>query len=346
MAAKKAKFAAKRTVRTGRFICGISAVFAIPAFLFAQAPVSPSTTQSLQQLVQQAHSPTIPALPSSLSITPEGISKLKLMPGSMINVHVFEETDLDGAYRIDDSGDISIPMAGAIRVAYLSLREAETAVRAKLISAGVLNDPHVVVNIADYGAQYVTVMGEVSSPGRFAVLAPRELRDLIALAGGTTPVAGNEITIHRADQPDQKTEIIHYNRNRDGDAQLNTVINPGDSVVVKRAGIVYVLGAVYRPGGFIMQESGSLNVAEALSLASGTSLEAAISNVKVLRKNSDGTWLYIDVPLNKIQKGKAVPMALQDEDIVYVPPSLLKETGINAKAIAGGVGQALVYRVP
>jgi len=346
MATRRAKLEGRRTISPGRLISGVSAVFAVPAFLLAQVPVSPSTSQSLQQIAQQAHSPAVPSLPGSLTITPEGISKLKLMPGSMINVHVFEETDLDGAYRIDDNGDISIPMAGSIHVESLSLREAETAVRAKLISAGVLNDPHVVVNIADYGAQYVTVMGEVATPGRIAVLTPRKLRDILALAGGTTAVAGDEITIHRADQPDQKAEMVHYTRNNSGGPELDTVINPGDSITVKRAGIVYVLGAVYRPGGFIMQESGSLNVAEALSLASGTSPEAAIGNIKVLRKNDDGTWLFFDVPLSKIQKGKAIPMALQSEDIVYVPPSLLKEVAINAKAIAGGIGQALVYRAP
>src|SRR5208337_5018161 len=102
--------------------------------------------------------------------------------------------------------------------------------------------------------------GEVSSPGRYPVLAPRKLIDVIAMSGGQTQLAGNEIVIHRANQPEQVTEVVHYSRDVNGPTALDVAINPGDTVMVKRAGIVYVLGAVNRPGGFVMQEAGKLNI--------------------------------------------------------------------------------------
>jgi len=329
---------------------GILALITGTPVLVAQVPpATPSTAQSVQQILQQAHSAS-PSAPSfsatSISIAPEGIAKLKLTPGSMIALHVFEEPDFDGNYRLDDGGTISIPMVGTVAVGALSLHQAEEVIHSKFIAAGVLNEAHVTVNLIDYAAQYVSISGEVASPGRFPVFTPRKLADFLALAGGMTAVAGNEIVITRAGHPENPMEVVHYRRNQSDSTGLDVTINPGDAVLVKRAGIVYILGAVYRPGGFIMQnDGGHLNVVDALALAAGTSPEAAISRVRVLRKTSDGNWVIFPVPLNKIQKGEATPQELQAEDIVYVPPSLLKETGINAKAIAGGVGQAIVYRI-
>ncbi|MGH9342586.1 MAG: polysaccharide biosynthesis/export family protein [Terriglobia bacterium] len=349
MAATKAKSAAERLVIRGKSACEVLLLLAIPSILFAQLPSSQSTAQNLQQLGQQAHPnrSSSTSLPSAgITIAPEGIAKLKLTPGSTISLSVFEESDIDGLYSLDDRGDISVPLAGTIHVGSLSLREAESAIRAKLIATGVLREAHVDVNLVQYAAQYVTVMGQVASPGQFPILAPRKLLDILALSGGLTPIAGNQIVIHRAGQPEQTTEIVNFQRNHGKISGLNVMINPGDSVLVKRAGIVYVLGAVNRPGGFVMQDDGSLNVVEALSLALGTADQAAIGHIKILRKKPDGTWLYFSVPLNKIQKGQAVPTVLRPEDIVYVPPSTLKEVGINIKAIMGGVGNAVVYRAP
>jgi polysaccharide export outer membrane protein len=270
---------------------------------------------------------------------------MKLMPGSMLSLHVFEEPDLDGAYRIDSNGAIFIPLVGSIRVGSLTLRDAERAVESQLMASGILVDPHVVLNITDYGAQTVVVAGEVTAPGRLPILSPRKLQDILAMAGGTTPLAGDEVVIHHADQPARSIETIHYNPAQGGVANLDTLIQPGDTVFVKKAGSVYVLGAVYRPGGFIMQEAGTLNVVQALALAYGTSPEAAITKVRILRKSSDGSYTFIPVPLNKIQKGRANPTPLQSEDIVYVPPSTLKEVGISARSLLSGVAGAAVYRV-
>lgn len=330
--------------------CNLVAMVAAAPILFAQVPAAtPSTTQNVQQILEQVHSSVSPnaVTPSTIGVTPEGLAKLKLTPGSMISLHVFEETDFDGNYRLDNQGNISIPMVGTVSIGALSLHEAEGAISSKFVAAGVLTESHVVVNLVDFAAQYVAVSGEVNEPGRFPVIAPRTLGDLIATAGGLTVAAGNEIVISRASESGQSPEIVHYKRNQSDHSMLNVMVNPGDSVYVKRAGIVYVLGAVYRPGGFIMpDDGGGVNVAEALSLASGTSPEAAMNNIRILRKAPDGTWSTFVVRMDKIQKGKATPPQLLAEDIVYVPPSVLKEAAIDVKSIAGGVGQAAVYRIP
>lgn len=327
--------------------CVLGMITVVPAF-FAQSapPSSPSVTQSVQQILQQVHSSaaTPPATPSAIGVTPEGLSKLKLAPGSMISVQVYEEPDFNGNYRLDDRGDISIPMVGSIAVGSLSMRQAEEAIHSKFIATGLLNEAHIVVNLVDYAAQYVVVSGEVVSPGRYAVIAPRKLSDVIATAGGLTITAGSQIVIARKSQSSPSQEIVNYRRNQADSSVLDTMVNPGDSVLVKRAGIVYVLGAVYRPGGYIMPDDGGLNVAGALSLAAGTSPEANIKRIRILRKKPDGSWTTFLVRLDQIQNGKAIPLTLQPQDIVYVAPSVLKEAALDIKSIAGGVSQAIIYR--
>jgi polysaccharide biosynthesis/export protein len=271
---------------------------------------------------------------------------MKLMPGSMINVQVFEESDLDGSYRVDNQGNIVIPLVGAVKVASLTLREAEVAIQKQLVASEILNDPHVTVNVVDYGAQSVVVAGEVTSPGRLPIITPRHLQDILAMVGGPTPLAGDEIAIHRAGEPSDASQTVHYNSAAGGRAGLDIMIAPGDTVFVKKAGSVYVLGSVFRPGGFVMQEQGSLNVLQALALAYGTLPEASIPKVRILRKASDGTYGFLHIRLDKIQKGRADPTPLQSEDIVYVPPSALKEAAITARSLLSGVAGAAVYRVP
>jgi polysaccharide export outer membrane protein len=276
---------------------------------------------------------------STESLAPEGIAHLKLSPGSMVDVRVFEEPDLDGSYRLDSSGAIHLPLGGKIPLATLTLPEAETAISARLISEEILKTAHVVVNIDEYNSGNVIVLGEVATPGRVPILTARTLKEILALAGGLTPIAGNEIVVHRVSQPSEVTETIHDHGGINDQAAMDVNINPGDSVLVKKAGVVYILGAVNRPGGYSMQESGTLNVAQAIALALGTTPQASTNKTRILRKGPDGTVLDISTLYDKVTKGKVLPIELHAEDIVFVPISGIKasfgliQAELNAAAI-------------
>lgn len=314
------------------------------AQLTLQAQIAPSAPPPLQQALQgQAGGALHLGASTAPGVAPEGLAKFKLSPGSMVDIHVFEEPDLDGSYRLDDQGQISMPFAGTVRLESLSLPEAASAIQAKLETEEILRAPHVVVNIDEYSAQNIVVMGEVAAPGRFPVLTPRKLQDVLAMSGGQTSLAGNEIIIHRSNQPPQVTEVIHYGRDVNSQASLNVAINPGDSVLVKRAGIVYVLGAVNRPGGFPMQEDGDLNIAQALALAFGTAPEASLDGIRVIRKLPDGSISEIPTHYHQFSKGKASPLALEAEDVVFVPASTLKSTLIDTKTVLSSAASAAVY---
>lgn len=322
----------------------------------AMAQVSATSMQQLQQQVQQmkgasgapvgsAASAGMAGIHGPATVAPEDVSHLKLGPGSMIELHVFEEPDLDGSYRVDPQGNVSLPLAGTVHLDTMNLREAETAVRQKLIAEEILNNPHVVVNIDEYNAENIVVIGEVSAPGRYPVIAERKLIDVLAMAGGETTLAGNEVMLHRSGQPETVNETIHYARGVNDPIALATLVHPGDTVLVKRAGVVYVLGSVNRPGGYVMQEAGDLNVAQAVALAYGTAPDAALGGVRVLRKNPDGSMAEIRAQYNKFNNGKAFPLPLQPEDVVFVPSSKIKSTFASTKTLMGQVGSATIYAV-
>ena len=137
--------------------------------------------------------------------------------------------------------------------------------------------------------------------------------DVLALAGGTTLTAGNEIQITRGSanaEPIPKSILVHYSRATDPDAVKQAIVNPGDTVLVKRAGIVYVLGAVTRPGGYVMQEEGTLNVLQAISLANGTALAAKTGTIHILRRDDHGAVADIRLSYKKLIRGQSSEVQL------------------------------------
>jgi hypothetical protein len=121
------------------------AIVAHPIRMPAQITIP--TPQQMQSAAQGIHSGSTPDIRSASSVAPEGMSNMRLMPGSMVDLRVFEETDLDGTYRLDNHGNISLPLAGPVHLESLTLREAESAVSDKLKEAEILKVAHVVVNI-------------------------------------------------------------------------------------------------------------------------------------------------------------------------------------------------------
>jgi polysaccharide biosynthesis/export protein len=317
---------------------------AMPILVCGQG-VPGAALQELQKMQQASGAPA--QLAGAQSGHPiaaiDDVTKIRLTPGSSVSLHVFEEPDLDGNYRLDANGFIFLPLAGQIDLRSMTLHEAEVAVGEQLTKTQVLNSPHVVANLDEYSAQYISVIGEVNSPGRQTVMGPRKLIDVIAMSGGQTALAGNEIVVHRLGQAPETTETIHYGKDVNDPVALNSDINPGDTVLVKRAGIVYVLGAVTHPGGYVMQEAGELNVDQAIALASGAAPEAKTADVRVLRRHADGTTSEFVVNYKKVNSGTQQPVQLQAEDIVYVPPSSIKEVLLHGTQILASAAGAVIY---
>jgi polysaccharide export outer membrane protein len=114
-------------------------------------------------------------------------------------------------------------------------------------------------------------------------------------------------------------------------------------VLVKRAGVVYVLGAVNRPGGYVMQEFGKLDVAQALAIAGGPLPEAKVGGMRVIHRRDDGTLSETPVEYRKISSGKVQAISLSAEDIVYVPVSALKTALLKGTQVVAAAASASIY---
>ena len=123
------------------------------------------------------------------------------------------------------------------------------------------------------------------------------------------------------------------------------MIKPGDIIQVRRAGLVYVLGAVNRPGGYLMQEDGKLDVTQAIALAYGTSPQAAMGKIRIIRRDANGALQQIPVHYKDSMTAKASPIMLHAEDVLYVPPSKLKTALIDSQSVLSSTATAAIYTV-
>jgi polysaccharide export outer membrane protein len=132
-----------------------------------------------------------------------------------------------------------------------------------------------------------------------------------------------------------------------GDTSSNVVLQPGDVVTVPHAGIVYALGAVTRPGGFVIaNDRGQLTTLKLLSLAGGLERTAKSDHAIIVRRDSNGQQHEVEVDLKKVMKFQAEDVRLQPSDILYIPKSAAKQALIKTAELSVAIGSAVaIYRL-
>ncbi len=268
--------------------------------------------------------------------------QIRIGSGDLLEVNVYG-TDFSKVVRVSPNGNAVLPLIGEIRVAGLTPRQAEAAIRNQLMDREYFNDPEVSVFVKEYATQGVSILGEVQKPGVYPLLGPRTLLDAISIAGGTTQRAGNSVSITHRDTPHDRT-MIKLSTDPTKPTQSDVQIYPGDTIEVLRAPIVYVVGDVHMPGGFIVENGKRLTVLQAVAMAQGANATAALDSARIIRNTSQGRQ-DIPIALKKILAAKAPDAALQPDDIVFVPTSAGKSAarrGIEA-ALQAAVGVA-IYR--
>jgi polysaccharide export outer membrane protein len=214
-----------------------------------------------------------------------------------------------------------LPLVDYVHLGGLTLEEAQGVIEKRLSDGGFVKNPHVALTLSESATQGVTLLGEVVKPGVYQVTSERRLYDLISAAGGFTEKAGRSVTITHRDHPDAPLKLQLPGSLADSN-DGNVLVIPGDTVVVAKAGIVYVVGDVGRPSG-IMIEDANLTVLKALALAGGTTKTSSLNGARVLRQTSTGVQ-EIPVPLKKILQAKAPDEAMYKGDILFVPGSAAK----------------------
>ena len=281
-------------------------------------------------------------LTSALRALPQqGQESLRIGPGDLLSVHVFREDELETKGRVKDAGTLALPLIGPTPVAGLAAADAADLIAERYSAGGFLNRPQVSVQIEESAFQQVAVLGEVSHPGTVLVSSPRALLDVLAAAGGLLKTADGHVTVRRS-SGEAVCVLVANDAERQLAAAGDIKVGPGDTVLVPRAGIVYVLGDVGRPGGYLMQDDAKLSLLEALSLAAGTTKTAREGGARLLRK-VNGVTTELPLHLHAAEHGKAPDVPLQNEDIVYVPFSLGKNIALGASSIAASAASAVIY---
>jgi polysaccharide export outer membrane protein len=263
--------------------------------------------------------------------------------GDLVQMTVLDTPELSGTFRISNGGAAFLPLVGHVRLASLPVEEAQSLIRKRFVEGGYLRDPEITLYIVEYATQGVSVLGEVKKPGIYPIFGVHHLLDYLALAEGLTPLGGTMASITHRD-PVSPPRRVRLTRNGPLDSESNPTILPGDTIFVEKAGVVYVVGDVGRPGGFPLNHEERLTLLQALALAEGVNRTAAEKSAKLIRNNKDGRK-EVPIDLKKVLAGKAPDPSLQDDDIVFVPSSLGKSAvrrGLEA-AVQAAVG-VTIYR--
>lgn len=246
-----------------------------------------------------------------------------IAPGDMLDVSEYHTPEFHSQVRVATDGTVTLPLIGDIHVAGLSEKSAAQAIEKSLVAKGMLLHPLVSVVVTVYAGQDVSVLGEVKRPGIYPYTMHHRLLDLISAASGLAPDAGSLVDIIHRNDP-KKLHPVALDPSGTAAAGIhNPELRPGDTVEVSRAGLVYVIGDVVRPGGFPVDPSQGLTVVQALSLAWGPSQTAATTKALLIREQKGGRTV-VSLNLKRMLRGKAPDMAIRDGDILFVPDSTAK----------------------
>ena len=276
-----------------------------------------------------------------------------LGPDDQVNVSLRDVKEVEfKPVRIDSAGNIQLHYAGKLRAAGLTVEELAKAIADRL--KDYVNDPNVTVEVTDYGSQPVSVMGAVNKPGVYQLRGRKTLVEVLALAEGLRNDAGHRIRITRHSEwgaiplpnvrqdPSGQFSVVELSTAAFMQSQspaANMLMRPHDVVSVPRAELVYVVGAVRKPGGFVLGEKEWLTVLQAVSMAEGLDSGAAPQGAKIIRAAEDSSKrMEISVNIRKVLTSKEADQHLLPNDILFVPNSASK--GVAARSIEAAIQMA------
>jgi polysaccharide export outer membrane protein len=259
--------------------------------------------------------------------------------GDLLKIDIFEVPELSHDYRVHSNGQIKLPLLHQpIPAMGLTTDQLAAVISRNLQSSGLVSHPQVTVEIKQSLNRSVTVAGAVKKPRIIPVFGRITLLDAISEAGGLSENAGSIATITRGrfaqekpsvqtpeetsdKAPSQATSVDLARLIETGDPTLNLDLFPGDRVLVKQAGVVYVIGAVNRAGGFVLTDNrGPMTILKALALAQGLK-STAVANKSLVLRRTNQLQTQVAVRLKDVLAGRAPDQPLEANDILFVPDS-------------------------
>ena len=347
---------ANSTLGIARVLIGALIMFCVSALLQAQHPPFANADSELPR----------PRLKTPSNTLPRNVEYL-ICPDDQLEIYILNVPELSRQYRVDSNGSLALPLlADPISAAGLTLAELSRIIGDRLRQAGMVTNADVTIQVKESSAHSITITGAVKRPAVYALFGKTTLLDALSQAEGLAEDASNIAIITRggmavpklesgAELADRDLGALGPNLSRtvdlnklleEGDSSVNLDLYPGDRVTVPRAGIVYVVGAVKRAGGFALKDDRQqMTILKAMALAENITSTAAAKKAIIVRKSADRTE-EIPVDLAKILSGHTPDRPLQPNDILFVPDSSSKKALHRAGEAAAQAATFLIYRFP
>jgi len=316
-----------RTILLGCVLTGAAvAQTVLPAPAVFSEPTHLDSTAQLAQLMQ----------------SPQMVVPLEKL--DLIKIEVFGADALSVRSRIAVDGTVYIPLAGSISLVGLTVEQAEKAVADLIRDKSLVLTPAVTIDVLESPGRVITINGEVMRPGVYPAIGDaqltgvgatpssgvRTLGQLLGLAGGLKDTASGILVLNR---PSLGTPVDIPIGTDPNHQPYNTLpIFAGDEILVSHVGQAYVVGAVGKQGPIPLKNYSPTTVSQAIASSNGIGFEAAENDARLLRTQGNQRVMY-KVQVRKILQGKAPDIALQNDDILYVPTvagkAALKAGGAN-----------------
>lgn len=247
-----------------------------------------------------------------------------IAPGDFLDIGEVHTPEFHSSVRVSPAGTVTLPLINEIKIAGLDEQSAAHAIEAALVSKGMLLHPLVTVLVLSYAGQDVSVLGEVVRPGVYPYTLHHRLLDLISAASGLSPSAGRLVNIFHRDDARTPHPVVLDPSGTDTEGDHNPELAPGDTVQISRAGLVFVVGDVQRPGGFPVDPAQGLTVVQAISLAWGPLPNASSGKALLIREQKSGRTITT-LNLKRMIHGQDPDQPVHDRDILFVPHSMAKD---------------------
>jgi polysaccharide export outer membrane protein len=263
-------------------------------------------------------------------------------------IRLYGSQDYAPTARVDLNGTIQLPLIGVLQVEGLTVHQAQDLIARKLVESGMYREPQVSIEITDSPNLIATVVGELH--GVVPIIGERRLYDVFAAvgSGGGFSSSSTTIVVGGGGLPATASHIITINR--PGVAEpividlgtdpaksslANIPIFPGDTIIVPRVGVAYLLGAFKTQGAIPLSQNSPMTLMKVAALAGGTGFEGSQNDLRIIRSVGTGRQV-VRVDLKKVINGKAPDPVIQAEDIIFLPTNAMK-----AAIKSGGIGTLL-----
>jgi polysaccharide biosynthesis/export protein len=244
---------------------------------------------------------------------------VRLSQGDLLLVHLYGATEYAPPVRVSLDGKIHLPLIGDLEVEGLTIHETESLIAQKLVAAGMYRDPQITVQLTDSPNQFVTVTGEMH--GVVPVAGEKRLFDVLSAAGGLPATASHIITLNRRGVAEPI--VVDLGSDPVQSSHANVPVFAGDTVIVAKVGVVYLLGAFRTQGAVPLKQNTPLTLMQLAAIGGGTGFEAKYDDLQIIRTvGMDRQVVHVDI--KKVFNGTAPDPPLQAEDIVFLPTSEMK----------------------